>query len=428
MFGFLKQKIIETYEDLGYHVKRAMALHAGKEVAKGTESALKESTGEGLAEGGGQVLAESAKDASMFTGKNLAGLAGVAIMVGLSVGLSQVDHIHRRRRLRDTYRKEIAAGMGKSEAQVSDADLDAVAYGDPQRGVVGNGAIRQAVEHSDLHRRVGTGLSIVSSLVAFAITATLFAAGGPLAIGGAAQFALHMAVSGVCYFAVKMPVHWIGGKMLGLDEPTADDKIHGIQRDLEKGRAISQEQVFEAYLSGNQSLDAVVRAEFGRSFKKMDAESKIAVLQTIGRDWQVDQVTAAINAGRMRPTEIAFASQGERSGVPLGEGVNAKSRWASRLEGLRHRFGFGLGSMAGMSADLVTSARNGGKLPATAAAPANCQTRELTNHALEAQADTMAEEARRASFVDRLGNRRHDPALTHVQRLQGEELGAQAGR
>lgn len=410
LFPYLANKFVGLTEDLGYQSKRYMVYHVGKQVAQGSQ----------------HTIAEGVKGTFLGIAKeSLPKLVGMGIIVGVSAGLSQVDHLHRRRRLLDTYRKEIAAQLGKDEAKLDSDDLDLVAYGDPKRGIAGNAAIRQAVEHSRKHRNVGVVLSVISSLAAFAITAALFAAGGPLAIGGWAEFGLQGAVSLAGYLAVKMPIYWIGGKMLGLDEPTVDDKIHAIQRDREQGKVISQEQVFEAYLAGNRDLDAAVRARFGRSFRKLDDNGKLAALQTMGAQIKIDEVTAAINAGLMRSSELAFLSQGERSGVPLGEGVPDKSRWASRLEHLRHRFDYSLGTVAHWGSDLASSFRRGGP----SAVHADAETQQLVQDAAEAHvaAGHMAQ-ARHGSFVERLGGRRHDPSLTHVQRLHGEEPGIQVGR
>ncbi len=85
-----------------------------------------------------------------------------------------------------------------------------------------------------------------------------------------AQLAVKACIGLATYNAVKIPLHWMGDKLFGLDKETTHDRIVSLQREHEAGKAISREQVLSVFAGANPQLDRFIAAEYGKQFDKLD--------------------------------------------------------------------------------------------------------------------------------------------------------------
>lgn len=312
------------FEDLSYNAKWLTSLVVGKGALGQVEHAVASGPALNLLQGVGIGTAGTAF-----------GFVLIPSVVGLSAGLAQLEHQHHRTSLCDEFRDEIAARVGKNPKQVTNADMDAVAKGTD--GQPGNEALHEALHHSRKERNNMVMLSIISTFVAMAATKVLTDLMLGSGAGLAAGLGLKMAVGITTYFAVKRPLHWLASKINGLDEPTVADKVAGIARDKDRGKEISQEKIFDVYLSANPELADQIKNDYGKEFKELSRHVRADVLNDYGSVIGLESLTASINAGMIKPTEIAFLAYGESSGVaprPRAELVERPKSLLDKLMGL----------------------------------------------------------------------------------------------
>ncbi len=201
------------------------------------------------------------------------------------------------------YRDGIAQQLGIDPKDVTRANLrDAAKHND---------VIDQALQRQS-HK---SWISFGTSALAAAATVGLIALGAPQAIAGlfgsgTAGTALGYASFGIVSTISSLIVHdglqtFIGHKT-GVSKAAAHDRIFEMERGLARGWGVSKEQVYGALVAGNTSLQATIAQEFGKPFASMRPSEQGDVLDKIGVADEMLAIAAEINAGRMRPSNLAF--------------------------------------------------------------------------------------------------------------------------
>lgn len=239
---------------------------------------------------------------------------------------------YMRVRMRNAYRREIGAVVGKDPDEVTNDDLVTVALGDEASGIPGNSVLAEQMGRVSSHSR----LSIISSVLAvgIALVGILAISGGvgdgffePIKAFAAeylpvvknhAVFAAGV-VAGTLSLVSDFLIHHTGLKLLGLDKPSTFECIHQMERELRRGKAISQEEVMDVFAMHNPVVAGQVYAAFHRPFHELSAPEKQQVVQTFGEHFHIAELTQKINEGRVRTLELAFLVEGRASGVPESE-------------------------------------------------------------------------------------------------------------
>lgn len=337
MLNFIQDKTEEFFDDFAYNGRRSVSYILGKSgITAIAPSIVATSAGESFAAMGGSLLA-GAGDAS-----TKALMIATPLSAVFSATLVQGDFIHRRKRLLEQYRPEIAAwlGNGRKPEEQTVKDLYLAAFGDEKRGIAANPTLREAMTQNAKERNWGVGISIASTT-----TSTIAAHAahheiehfwqdifkdnltvGTTGIETATVLSLG-ALGFMIYQAIKTPLHWLAECCFGVEKETYNDKIEQIRRVREAGKAVSQQDVFEAYIQAHPEIDGMVRKEYGRRFARLHPVDKAAVLERIGPQLRLPEVTGDINQGFIRPEELAFIAFDQSSGVARrGEPVRREER------------------------------------------------------------------------------------------------------
>jgi hypothetical protein len=323
-------------KELGYLAKRSGLYMAGKGAA--------EAVGETLAESqGGQMLG-----LSTMLGGSAAGLVTVGLAAGVSATLTQMDYIHRKDNIKDMYKEEIAARLHKPLNKISREDLDTVAK---ENAVLGD-ELRQIKKQ----RTFGVAMSFVASMAALSVVilalpaiagAVATAAAGTAVTGAAAMHSLGWggalalkAITGlITYNAVKHPLHHVADKLFDLDYSTTHDHIVSLKRDQEAGRTITREQVLSVYASAHPTLDHMIKREYGKKFDALSPDQKSLVAVEMAKLIPLDKIATDINSDKVNVTELAFAVEGQISGVQNGRPVEEKTGLVNALfTGIKNTF------------------------------------------------------------------------------------------
>jgi len=389
----IKASIVDM--DLPYQSGRAALYVTGKQVIHGATGLLA-----GVADHG-------------------AGLMTLGLVVGLSSGLSQLDHIHRRRKLLEDYREEIAARRGKDKGAVTEQDMEKVAEG--------NRALSGALSHSSKERNFGIGLSVLSSLAVIGISSMLFA--GPLAgmEHGVGEWIVRGAVALGSYMTIKLPLHWLANKLFGMDEDKATDKVHAIARDRSLDKQITKEQVCDVIIAGQPGLGEMIKRDYGQEYDKLRNADKRMVAEELAHVIPLDRIAADINNGILRPTELVFMAEGQQSGVQPGDPFQNAVKGKGRiLPQFMRSWGDRFGALRSWAASSVKGQTDGQPMTTEALVTEAMQSSDTARVLL---AEQMEQEAR-SSFVDRLGLAARAKGLSQVERLQArsDEAGLSPNR
>lgn len=388
----LFQEEKDPVHQLGYLAKRSGLYMAGKTTAEATGEAVREATHSGMLTGLTAGLANT-----------VAGLLTVGLTAGVSAVLTQMDYVHRRENIRDFYKEELASYLRKPVSRLTVNDLETLGHE--------NRVIHEEMQQIRKQRSFGVGISFLASLAALslviialpaaaaALTGAASGAAAMEALGGAAMI-IKPLVGLIGYNMVKQPLHHIADKLFHLDEPTTHDRIVNLTRQREQGRAVTREQVMEVYASANPAIDHMIRSTYGRRFDALPPEKKQQAVQELGRLIPLEQMAADINSGRVNVAELAFAADGQMSGIQLGRPVEEpkKGLMASLTAGIRRTFS---------ARAVVTENRDDGHSRIAAIAQA------------EATATlTPPDHAARASHVQRLGREARPADMAYLDRLE----------
>jgi hypothetical protein len=302
---------------------------------------------EGAGEAGSGYIAKEAVSsaiggaATALEGPSL--VIGVGVAAAASVMINQASYQSRRTFLREMYKDEVAAQLGKSPKKIKDRDIDLVAKGDPARGISGNKVIEDELSKLKKLRNVGMLVTVASLLgtvaVMMTITAGFSTAGlAPLAMTGAyvakgfAGFAIHK--------VLESPLKWASKKLFNLNELTTHERIEELRKEHRKGKVIARAQVLDVFISANDDLGQFVKSQYGKSFDKLSSQEKQSVVEAVDQHIPITKIAENLNAGRVKVSELAFAVEGKVSGVapssvkdPLS--LVGKARFALRGVGER---------------------------------------------------------------------------------------------
>jgi hypothetical protein len=237
-------------------------------------------------------------------------VGGAAVTAALSAGIAQMEYENKRQDIKDLYKEEIAAQLGKSENKVRSGDLDTIAKA--------NRTVSEQLTKEKKQRNLNIGTIFAATAVAIGVT--LFA--GPavaavpfLAASPILAFVAKAAIALIAYSVVKKPIQNLGNKMFGMDYKTSHERIESIHRDHEAGKSISRERVFAVFVHANPELDKFIESRYGKKYDALNVADKLAVTEALGGHLDVNRITDDINHGRIKATELAFAVDGRMSGV-----------------------------------------------------------------------------------------------------------------
>lgn len=395
------QEAHDPTKEAGYFAQRSGFFIAGKTaahsvghaVADGLETALGPEVSRNLGQLGGIVA-----------GGTLAGLTTIGLAAGVSAALTQMDYVHRRDNIKDFYKEEIAAKLGKPLNKVTVSDLELIAKN--------NGVINDEMKQIRKQRTFGVGLSFIASMASLAMVTlalpAIAAAAATIGIGiplaGAAGFAISAIVGLVTYNGVKNPLHHLADKAFNLDYKTTHDHIVFLQHEREAGKDISREEVLGVFAAANPQLDRMIAQKIGRHYDNLSHDDKKLAVAEFGKFIPLDKITDGINLGKINVTELAFSVEGDISGVENGRPVAEEKK--GLIKGL-----------------MTTLAKPFSR--ASAEASVRVDSRQLEINAIaqatSVQASQAVESDKRSAakpFVERLGLAKRDQSMSHVERLE----------
>ncbi len=202
------------------------------------------------------------------------------------------------------YRDGIAQQLGIDPKEVTRAHLKEAAKT--------NDVIDQALQR----QRHMSWISLGTSALAAAVTVGLITFGLPGmmvdAIGAETGFGKFLSyagfgiVSAMSSLVVHDGLQSIIGHKTGVSKAAAHDRVVEMERGLSRGWGVSKEQVYGALVAGNPALQTSIQQEFGKHYAGMRPSEQAQVLNKIGVAEDMLAIAAEINAGRMRPANLAF--------------------------------------------------------------------------------------------------------------------------
>jgi hypothetical protein len=268
---------------------------------------------------GGPVIATTGSAGAILgsLGPKLGVIAGVGLTTALSAALTQMSYNYQLHSMRKLYAEEMAAKLGKSVEQLNDRDLERLAKGDAAKNIPANKTIADALKKEKRIRNIGIVVSIVASLASFAMLN--FAVNQHMfeAMTGLMRPIAKAAAAMVAYHLIKAPMDWASLRLAGLHKDTAHDRILDIEKEHEKGRIISHEQVLDVFVKSNTELAAMIQSHYGKPFEKLSLATRQDITAQLAPVLQLDRLVTDINEGRMNATELAFTVEGQASGVQL---------------------------------------------------------------------------------------------------------------
>jgi hypothetical protein len=304
-------------------LSETVAQQAGESVRTAAAATTAETVvASSIANGAAQTAATAATGASAGFVGTVGGAFGITVAAAASLVLSQVNFDIRLRRMRDMYKDEIGAQLGKNPSKVTIKDMETVAKGDASKGISANKTIAEGISKLKTKRNISFGVTTLAILGTMAIMLGLTAASGgaTLFTGGALAAVGNFAVKALAGYAIhsilEKPLHWTAKKVFGMDD-TASDLIADMRRQHKDGKVITREQVVGAFVSGNKELGNFVKAQFGKEYDDLNVQQKMALTNSFEQYLPVTAITEKINTGQMKVSELAFAVEGQTSGVPL---------------------------------------------------------------------------------------------------------------
>lgn len=289
-------------------------------------------------------IKDAVMSAASFLGMGM-GHVAMATMLGLggavSAAITQREYRTKCEEVKKDCSEELAVKLDKPVKAVSQSDLKALADGKPAAGVPANQVIGEHLDKMKRQRNWGVVFSVAATLASLAvvqggINPAVFHKLGE----GLGEILLKGLVGVLTYNVVKQPLHWLGDKLFKLEEETAYDRIVTIKRDRDEGKEITREQIAGVFASARPEIDTFVVAQYGAHFDELSVSAKQGAAEVLNQYLpQIDQLKETINKGVHNPMELAFAVQGDVSGVVhLPEKVEPKkpSMIGAMLGKMRH--------------------------------------------------------------------------------------------
>ncbi|MDE3059404.1 MAG: hypothetical protein KGJ06_00145 [Pseudomonadota bacterium] len=380
--------------NLGYQARRGGIYAVAKPLLHSVSDVVAQPLQEVVAPAAPGIMKGIGASATMLPGAGM--LLTMGLTAGLSAGLTQMDYNKRIAHLRDSiYARELSSKLGKPADQITADDVESVK----------SKVISEHVGKLKRQRNFGVALSFIASMAGLALVGlTLGFAHEPMwhsmeALGGGL---LRGAVGLMAYLTVKQPIHWVAEKTLGLEKETAHDRIETLKRNHEAGKIISPEEIAAVYTKVHPELDHVVLSEFGAHFDKLNLADRQKATMRLAEILPLAQLTQDINSGKVNVTELAFAVEGQASGIN------------NHLNPQPQKQGF-------VRAALNKLRRVSGRPEITP----GMQAAEAIQSAQAIAQPILQEQGRPAhSFVQQLGLKPREAGLTHVQQLSQPPLAA----
>lgn len=226
-------------------------------------------------------------------------LVGVGAGVGLQAYLNHREYEHNKHQLTTLYRKEIASYFGKDTKSVTVQDLELLAERNP--------SVEEQLRRERTKRNVKTGIWIAGAAIGFIAAASLVTFLAPAA--GAVGIGLKLLGAGAGLFAFRASHPLIEPaleKAYHLDKPTTVELVQSLEWRRTKGQKLTQAQVMEVFASADAGLNKVIHERYGAPFAELSAPDKQRALLELGKHVHLEQVTDAINEGRMNARELTF--------------------------------------------------------------------------------------------------------------------------
>lgn len=202
------------------------------------------------------------------------------------------------------YRDGIAQQLGIAPEQVTRAHLKEAAKD--------NDVIDQALNRQRSMSWISYGTAALAAaatvgLIALGVPGMMVAAfGANTAIGTVLSYAGFGVVSAFSSLVVHDGLQTYIGHKTGVSKAAAHDRIVEMERGIARGWGVSKEQVYGAMVAGNPALQNVIAKEFGKPYASMRPNEQAVTLQQIGVSDEMLMIAQEINAGRMRPANLAF--------------------------------------------------------------------------------------------------------------------------
>ncbi len=402
--------INDPTKEIGYFAKRSGLFAVGKQTA---EAAGHSFAGTFEATAGSQA-ASIGSSAAGYVGssavafKGLGGIVTIGLAATVSAVLTQMDYIHRKDNLKDLYKEELSHKLHKPAKKLTRDDLDEASKS--------NHVIDEEMHRNRKQRNYGIALSFMASMASLAVvmivlpevlTLAFGAIAAEAAVAGIGGFFLKAAVGLVTYHAVKDPLHWVADKLFGIDERTTNDLIVNIKRDREAGKIISREQIMAVFVASNPELDKYIVSEYGKHFDDLPLGAKQKATQELSHMLPLDKLTLEINSGKVNVSELAFAVEGQASGVSHTVAQPHEERRPGLLVKMLAGLGTAIGGVKGGVAKVIGP---------DAASPQEVSIGSIMQASKVAVEKSHHSEDKQKSFVNKLSGQAAQ--LSHVERLE----------
>lgn len=275
-----------------------------------------------------------------------AGMSGIFSVIGVSVAatasiiIKQIDYQNKRSALREMYKDEVAAQLGKSPEEITNKDLTLVARGDPRRGIAPNKVINEELDKLKSHRNLGILVTAMSILGTVAIMGFVFGTGG--AAVGVGAMAAQAFVGFATHKLLDIPLTWAGKKMFGIKDLTTQERIEELNNERQNGKVLGREQVLGVFISANKELSRFVKSHYSNPYDKLSVQEKRELADAFEQYIPLANITESLNSGKVKVSELAFSVEGRASGVapssvPPSLSIVGKVRTALRGIGERLR-------------------------------------------------------------------------------------------
>lgn len=285
----------------------------------GTMASINSGTAAGAANAAGGIFAAF---------NSVFGLVGISVATAAGAVVNQMTYQSRRAYMRNTYKHEVGAVLGKSPEKVTDKDVDLVAKGDPQRGIEANKTIAAGIDKLKKSRNVGILVSVLSILATVTLVVAMFSLGPVAGAATAISTAIGFPTAGLfitkglagygIHQALEKPISWASKKLFDMEKTTTYERIAVLERDHRNGKSLGREQVLGAFVGANHELSNFVQEHYGKEYDKLNVKDKKDVADIFEQYIPITKITESLNSGRVHVSELAFSVEGKSSGVVAG--------------------------------------------------------------------------------------------------------------
>ncbi len=288
----------------------------------------------GVGAGTAGVVSASGGAAAALEG--MLGVTAVSVAAAAGAIVSQMNYKYRRDHLREMYKHEVGAVLGKSADKVTNKDIELVAKGSPEEGIEANKSIAEGLDKLKKSRNVGVLVSALSILATVAMMVfagpVITAAVSDVLVGGTlaaavpyAAFITKASIAFGIHHVLEKPIDWVGKKLFGVEQTTTHERISSLEKDHRDGKFLGREQVLGVFVGANEQLNQFVQAQYGKQYDKLSVHDKRAVADIFEKYVPITKITESLNSGQVRVSELAFSVEGKASGVVPGTIADSRS-------------------------------------------------------------------------------------------------------